>query len=146
MAFRGTFDHTLDAKNRLTIPAKFRSMLASGVVLSKQPDGQACIGIWRPEDYEQDTERTLATLAPGGPRAASLRRFFYGNSHDTELDAAGRVMIPPFLLEHAGLGRDVVIAGAGRYLEVWDRGRWVEYNETLAKQARELTADMEEAA
>jgi MraZ protein len=144
VAFRGTFDHTLDAKNRLTIPAKFRSMLANGVVLSKQPDGQPCLGIWRPEDHDDHTKDTLSALAPSSPRAASLRRFFFASSHDTELDGAGRVMIPPFLIEHAGLKRDVVILGLGEYLEVWDRDRWSEYDEALPQQATEVTAALEQ--
>jgi MraZ protein len=145
VAFRGTFDHTLDAKNRLTIPAKFRALLAEGVVLSKQPDGQRCLGIWRPQDYDRHTERTLAALPPSSPRAASLRRFFYGNSHDTELDAAGRVMIPKSLIKHAGLEHDVVILGAGEYLEVWDRPSWSQYDRNLPQQATELTAELEQA-
>jgi MraZ protein len=143
VAFRGSFDHTLDAKNRLTIPAKFRSVLAIGVVLSKQPD-EPCVGIWRPEDYEQHTKSTLSGLPPASPRAANLRRFFFGSSMDTELDAAGRVMIPPFLMRHGALERDVVILGAGDYLEVWDRGRWADYDKTLPEQANELTAALEQ--
>ena len=58
------------------------------------------------------------------PSARKLKRFFSANSLDTELDAAGRVMVPAFLLEHAGLGKEVVVTGAGDCLEVWDRGAW----------------------
>jgi len=146
VAFRGTFDHTLDAKNRLTIPAKFRAALSEGVVVSPQPDITKCVAIWRPEDYEAHTRRTLDSLPSHSPEAASLRRFFYGNSFDTELDAAGRVMLPSFLLEHAGLDREVVITGGGDYLEVWSRADWADYKATLVNRAREMTASIGQPA
>lgn len=146
MAFRGTFDHTLDAKNRLTIPARFRAMLADGVVLAMQPDERRCFAIWRPDDYEHHTEQTLAGLPPSSPQVASLRRFFYGNSYESDVDGAGRVIVPPSLLEHAVLERDVVIAGAGPCLEVWDRIHWAEYNSTLFDQVGEMTASLGQPA
>ena len=65
MAFRGTFDHTLDAKSRLTVPARYRAALADGVVLAMPVDQQPCVGVWRPQDYERYTERALA----GCPRS-----------------------------------------------------------------------------
>ncbi len=142
MAFRGTFDHTFDAKNRLTIPAKFRAMLADGVVVSMPTDEVPCLAIWRPEDHEARTEQTLSLLPPHSPKAASLRRWLFGNSHDTELDSAGRVMVPSFLVERARLGREVVITGAGDSLEVWDRQAWSDYTETLAPEINEITSSL----
>ncbi|HEV7529661.1 MAG TPA: hypothetical protein VGO29_12255, partial [Solirubrobacteraceae bacterium] len=99
--FRGTFDHTLDAKNRLTVPARYRSALADGVVLAMPVDLKPCVGVWRPEQYDSYTARALAELPPLSSRLTELERFFYGSSHDTELDAAGRIMVPSFLGEHA---------------------------------------------
>src|SRR3954466_4046043 len=120
MAFRGTFDHTLDAKNRLTIPAKFRASLAEGVVLSKGIE--RCVQVWTPKAYDAYVEAGLAGVNPpsGPPRqphplsepARKLNRFFAANSMDTELDTAGRVMVPGFLLEHGELAKDVVVTGA----------------------------------
>ena len=92
--FRGTFDHTLDAKNRLTVPARYRATLAEGVVLAMPVDLKPCVGVWRPEEYERYTQRALAELPPLSPRLTELERFFYGSSHDAELDAAGRIMLP----------------------------------------------------
>src|SRR4051794_41915839 len=88
MAFRGTFDHTLDAKNRLTIPAKFRASLAEGVVLAKGIE--RCVQVWTPRAYDSYVQTALAGLNPLSEPARKLGRFFAANSLDTELDAAGR--------------------------------------------------------
>ena len=137
-SFRGTFDYTLDAKNRLTVPARFRAVLSDGVVMSKSTE--PCVQLWVPADYEAFTSGALATLNPASPDARKLRRFFSANSHDTELDSAGRVMFPSFLLEHGALKKDVVVTGAGDCLEVWDRAAWTAYNDELAAEADEITA------
>ena len=137
-SFRGTFDYTLDAKNRLTVPARFRAVLADGVVMAKSTE--PCVQLWVPADYEAYTSGALAPLNPASPDARKLRRFFAANSHDTELDSAGRVGFPPFLLEHADLNKDVVVTGAADCLEVWDRGAWASYNDALAAEADEITA------
>ncbi len=137
-SFRGTFDYTLDAKNRLTVPARFRAVLADGVVMSKATD--PCVQLWVPTDYEGFTSAALAPLNRASPDARKLRRFFAANSHDTELDSAGRVSFPPFLLEHAGLKKDVVVTGADDCLEIWDRGEWSRYNDALAAEADEITS------
>ena len=92
--FRGTFDHTLDAKNRLTVPARYRAALSEGVVLAMPVDLKPCVGVWRPEEYERYTQRALAEIPPLSPRLTELERFFYGSSHDADLDAAGRIMVP----------------------------------------------------
>jgi MraZ protein len=142
VAFRGTFDHTFDAKNRLTIPSKFRAVLANGVVVSMPTDQQPCLAIWRPEDHDSRTAETLALLPPHSPEAANLRRWLFGNSHETELDSAGRVMVPSFLIERASLGREVVITGAGDSLEVWNREAWSQYNDTLAPEINTITSSL----
>jgi MraZ protein len=141
MAFRGTFELTLDAKNRLTVPAKLRAALAEGVVLAKGVERN--VGIWRPEDYEARIQATLAGQNPMGPQARELRRFFSSGAFDTELDAAGRVMLPAFLSEHAGLGREVVVTGAGECLEVWDREAWRDYEADLTGRIPDITASLD---
>lgn len=143
MAFRGTFDYSLDAKNRLTVPARFRAALSDGAVLAKRVAG--CVAVWRPDDYDAYMQAALERFHPMSPEAEQLERFFSANSHDTELDAAGRVMVPPFLLEHAGLGKEVVVTGAGRCLEVWDRAAWHAYNDRLADEVAGITARLGDA-
>jgi MraZ protein len=140
MAFRGTFDYTLDAKNRLTVPARFRAELAGGVVLAKGLE--RCVALWTPGAYDEYTAASLAGLHPLSKEAQKLRRFFSANSLDTELDAAGRVMVPAFLLEHAALSKDVVVTGAGDSLEIWDRSTWATYNDALASDVDEITASL----
>ena len=141
MAFRGTFELTLDAKNRLTVPAKLRAALAEGVVLAKGVERN--VGIWKPEDYEAQIQATLAGQNPMSPQARELRRFFSSGAFDTELDAAGRVMIPAFLVEHAGLNRDVVVTGAGDCLEVWSREAWRDYEPDLTNRITDITASLD---
>jgi MraZ protein len=138
LAFRGTFDYTLDSKNRLTVPARFRSALSDGVVLAKRVAG--CVAVWRPDDYDAYMGAALEPLHPMSPEAEQLERYFSANSHDTELDAAGRVGVPSFLLEHAGLGKEVVVTGAGRCLEIWDRDAWSRYNAELTDEVAGITA------
>ncbi|MGO9488915.1 MAG: division/cell wall cluster transcriptional repressor MraZ [Solirubrobacteraceae bacterium] len=144
--FRGTFDHTLDAKNRLTVPARYRSALADGVVLAMPVDLKPCIGVWRPEEYERYTRRALAELPPLSSRLTEMERFFYGSSHDTELDAAGRIMVPSFLGEHASLRKELVVVGAGDRMELWDRAAWAAHRSTLLSGVAEVTARVDDAA
>ena len=146
MAFRGTFDHTLDAKNRLTVPARYRAALADGVVLAMPVDLKPCIGLWRPQEYEHYTERALAELPPLSSRLSELERFFYGSSQDVELDSAGRVMVPGFLCEHAKLAKEVVVVGAGDRLELWDRDNWSQHRPALLDGVAEITARVDHPA
>lgn len=138
MAFRGTFDHTLDAKSRLTVPAKFRASLSDGVVLAKGIE--RCVQVWTPAAFEAYTAGALQGVHPLSEDARKLQRFFSANSFDTELDSAGRVMVPAFLLEHGGLTKEVVVTGAGDCLELWDRGAWAAYNDALSSDVSEITA------
>lgn len=140
MAFRGTFDYTLDAKNRLTVPARFRSELAGGVVLAKGLEPY--IAVWTPKAYDEYSAASLADFHPLSKEGRKLRRFFAANAIDTELDSAGRVMLPPFLLEHAALTKDVVVTGANDSLEVWDRQTWSDYNAALASAVDEITSSL----
>src|SRR3954470_9195947 len=144
MAFRGTFDYSLDAKNRLTVPAKFRAVLSDGVVLNKGVDG--CVEIWRPRDYEAFTAEALQGFHRLSEEGRKLRSYFGANSMDTELDSAGRVGVPTFLLEHAGLNKEVVVVGAEECLPVWDRAKWASYNDALTGEIADITAQLGQAA
>jgi MraZ protein len=138
MAFRGTFDYSLDAKNRLTVPAKFRASLSEGVVLAKGIE--RCVQVWTPKGFEAYTGAALQGVHPLSEQARKLTRFFSANSFDTDLDSAGRVMVPAFLLEHAALRKEVVVAGASECLEVWDRAAWADYNAALSDELPDITA------
>jgi MraZ protein len=142
-SFRGTFDYTLDAKNRLTVPAKFRAALAEGVVMAKGTE--PCVALWVPESYDEFTESILATYHPFSEEREKLERFYASNSFDADLDSAGRVGFPPFLLQHAGLTKEVVVAGARNRLEVWDRDRWNQKNDELVSDVREIRSRVSHA-
>ncbi|HEY7934675.1 MAG TPA: division/cell wall cluster transcriptional repressor MraZ [Solirubrobacteraceae bacterium] len=144
MVFRGTFDHTLDTKNRLKVPARYCATFSEGLVLAMPVDLQPCVGVWRPEDYDRYTQRALADLPPLSPKLTELERFFYGSSQDAELDSAGRIMVPGFLSEHANLqNKEVVVVGAGDRLELWDRARWIDHRPALLGGVAEITARVE---
>jgi MraZ protein len=118
----GAYDHTIDDKNRLTLPAKFRQAFADGVFVTRGLDG--CLFAYRREDWNRLVESRLAPLDPLSPETRRLQRFFYAGASESELDKQGRVMIPAQLLEHAKLGREVVVAGVNDRLEIWDRAAW----------------------
>lgn len=144
MAFRGHFDHSLDAKNRLSIPARFRTAFVGGVVLAKDPE--PCVAAWPPETHEAIIERALSGLNPMGAQYRKLSRFYQGNSFDLELDAAGRVTLPPPLVQHAGIDKDVVVVGVGDHLEVWGRERWNAIQEGLDAEIEEVTEQLGNAS
>jgi MraZ protein len=104
------------------------------------------VGVWRPEQYETYTRRALDELRPLSPRRTELERFFYGSSHDAELDAAGRIMVPGFLGQYAGLAKEVVVVGVGDRLELWDKSAWTGHRPTLLSGVAEVTARVDDAA
>ena len=125
MAFLGTYEHSLDAKKRLTVPARFRAELSNGMVLAKGVE--PCIAIWTPEGFREFTQEALGDTHRLDRRAQRLRRFFNASAFEAKLDAAHRVMLPPPLVQYAGLRKDVVVIGNEQSLEVWDRGAWARY-------------------
>jgi MraZ protein len=141
LAFHGTFEHTLDAKNRLTVPSKFRTALAGRIFLVRDVD--RCISVYPEETYSEFTRAALSGLNPFSTQARELKRMLYGNAMDTELDAAGRVMIPAPYMDHAGItSREVVVTGAGECLELWNRESWQAYHADLTQRAPDLTASL----
>jgi MraZ protein len=143
--FRGTFEHTLDAKNRLTVPVKYRSALADGAVLAMPLDQQPCIAIWMPGEYDSYTVSAIEEVPPLSSRRSELERFFFGNSQLVDLDAAGRIMLPAFLIDHAKLAKDVVVVGAGNRLELWARSEWSEHQPALLDRVADITAHVDDA-
>ena len=118
----GAYDHTLDDKNRLTLPAKFREAFIDGVVITRGLDG--CLYAFRREDWDRLVDSRLSTLDPLSPEGRRLQRHFFSGASEAELDKQGRVMVPTSLLGHAGLGREVVVAGVRDHVEIWDRAAW----------------------
>ena len=141
MAFTGTFEHNLDTKNRLTIPSKFRAELSKGIYLSRAIE--KVISLYPAETYTAMADQALAGFTnPLSGQARETRRLIYGTALETELDSAGRVMLTPRFLEHAGIGREVVITGVGDCLELWDRSTWEGYESDLTARASDLTESL----
>jgi MraZ protein len=118
----GEYEHTIDDKNRLTLPAKFRQEFADGVVLTRGLDG--CLFAYRRPDWERLVETRLEQIDQLSKEGRRLHRHFFSGAAEAELDKQGRVMVPAALMEHAKLGREVVVAGVHDRLEIWDRAAW----------------------
>ena len=118
----GEYEHTIDEKNRLTLPARFRRAFVDGIVVTRGMDG--CLYAFTRSDWERLVNERLATLDPLLPEGRRLQRFFFSGTTEAELDKQGRVMIPAALIDYAKLGREVVVAGVRDHLEIWDREAW----------------------
>ena len=116
MYFVGEFQHKLDAKKRLFVPAKYRGALADGFVVSKAPD--RCLYIYSKEEWEPVAEQIKSL--PGTEEYRRFKRDFFKNADLAEMDSQGRFTVKADLLEYAGLDKDVIILGSGNTLEVWD--------------------------
>lgn len=133
MAFRGQHEHSLDAKDRLTIPARLRAQLSDGVVLLAGLD--PCVEVWPRDSFNAFTSQVLAGLNPLSSKARMLRRRFHANAHDEELDSAGRVRVAKHLIAHANLAGQCIVVGVEDHLEVWDPGRWGTHSAEMEEQA-----------
>src|SRR5262245_3140585 len=132
----GEHEHSLDDKNRLTLPAKLREQLGEQVVITRGMDG--CLYV-----YARDAFDVLAARI-GGMDALSadtrrMQRHFFVNATSADLDKQGRVVIPSLLLDRQGIGREVTVTGVGDHLEIWDRAVW-------AKQLQEGEGSAEDVA
>ena len=137
MNFSGTFDHTLDSKNRLTVPSKFRAALAGQVFVVRSAG--PCLSIYPGDHYTRLTNESLKGLPPLSSQYKELRHIFNGWADDLELDGAGRVALKAHQLEHAGISdRDVKITGVGDCLEVRDPAVWAARETDLKARSADL--------
>lgn len=120
--FLGEYEHTLDDKNRLTLPAKFRDSFPDGLVLTRGMDG--CLYAYPRTDWQRLVESRLAALDPLSRDDRMILRHFFSGASEAVPDRQGRVMLPAALTNHAGLGRDLVVAGVFDHLEIWNRAAW----------------------
>ena len=119
--FMGEYNHTIDAKGRLIVPAKFREQLGEAFVITNGNDG--CLNIYTMEDWESYMEE-LQHLPKSKKVTRDIIRKIVSKANTIETDKQGRILVPPALREHAGLEKDVVLAGAIDKIEVWDKDRW----------------------
>ena len=140
MAFRGEHEHSLDSKDRLTVPRKFRDDLADGYVLAKGPD--ACLWLYATKDFDAMEQRYVAPHSPFGADARDLRRMLNTSADDGELDAAGRIRIPEKLKQAAGLEGACAVVGAGEYEEIWSVEAWEKKNAELQSKYFEVAESL----
>ena len=136
--FLGEYEHTLDDKNRLTLPAKFRDAFAGGVVVTRGMDG--CLSVYTQEAWDRFVSIRLEGLDPFSREARQMSRFLFAGAAEAEPDKQGRVMLPPALITHAKLTREVVVAGVRDHVEIWDRATWRTHLEDVEGSA-ELVAE-----
>ncbi len=117
----GEHDHALDEKNRLTLPSKLRAAFEEGVVVTRGLDG--CLYAYPRGAWEQLSDR-IRSLDPLAEDSRKLQRHFFAGAAAGELDRQGRMVLPAGLIEHAGLSREVTVAGVHDHLEIWDRAKW----------------------
>jgi MraZ protein len=121
--FLGEFEHSLDAKGRVILPAKHRDQLAEGGFVTKGRGG--CLWVLTPEEFD-DVASQVREQSKRGAKELNAARAFFGGAAEIQPDRQGRVALPANLREFAGLGRDVVVAGVFSRIEIWDRDRWHE--------------------
>ena len=135
--FFGTYQHSIDAKGRTSLPARFREALAAAgeakLVLTQYPHWKAVQAL--PHSVWKELERKVLETSPLDARAQRNVLRFYSSAHEVDLDMHGRVLVPPTLRAHAGLQKDVVWVGMGRTIQLFDKAAYDE------QMSRDIPAD-----
>ena len=131
----GEYDHTLDDKNRLTLPAKLREQLGDEVVITRGLDG--CLSVYSSAAFEILAGR-MGALDGLNREARLMRRHFFTGAPPVELDKQGRMIVPAKLLEEFRIGREVTVAAVFDHLEIWDRAAWREQQQTVEGSAEDV--------
>ncbi len=137
--FIGEYKHTIDSKNRITIPSKFQPQLAEGAVLTRGLDN--CLFLFTMEEWkrvaEQIKEQSFTTA-----NARAFSRLMLAGAMDVKLDSQGRILIPSYLSEYGKLNQKAVVAGLYDRLEIWDENAWEEYKKNTENNANEIAEQM----
>lgn len=118
----GEYAQKLDEKNRVTIPARLREPFAEGLFVTRGLDH--CVAIYARDGWDAFVEGQIARLDPLTREGRQMERFLFGGAVEAELDRQGRVAIPAPLMQHAALGREIIVVGVRDRLEIWDRETW----------------------
>ncbi len=119
--FMGEYNHSIDPKGRLIVPAKFRESLGDVFVVTQGLDG--CLFVYPDEEW-QAFEEKLKTLPMANKDARKFVRFFLAGAAQVELDKQGRILLPANLRSFAGLEKECALVGVGSRVEIWDKDRW----------------------
>lgn len=133
--FIGQYTHNLDDKGRLAIPAKFRSLLKKGAVITKGLDN--CLFLYPKDQFTKMAEK-FANLPMGKSQVRALARHMIGGAIDVEFDNQGRVTLPAHLRSFANLNKNTVISGLYNHIEIWNEEKWGGYKEEIEKNSNEI--------
>ncbi len=135
--FLGEYQHSLDGKGRVVMPAKFRDDLEPGCVITKGQE--RCLYVFPQDRWEAEVERVMK-LPRTNRRARNYARSFFAGASDQALDRQGRIGVPPGLRDYAGLGKDVTVVGVADRVEIWDTAQW----QQVSSEADASYAEIEE--
>jgi MraZ protein len=130
--FLGEFEHTIDDKGRVAVPARFREEISEGLVLTR--GFERCLQVF-PKAVWQSLAQRISGLSLGSEEARNLRRLLFSGAAEVDFDRQGRILIPQNLREYAGLNEQVVIAGLNTHFELWSRENWDNVLNTLDSSA-----------
>ena len=131
----GQYEHTIDAKKRLALPAKFRGELGDKVIITKGVEN--CLVVYTEKEFVIMSEK-LSNLTISQPEARSFTRTMLAGAMEVTLDKLGRILVPDYLKKYAGLSKNVVICGLSNRLEIWDSENW----DVLTKEAEKGVSDI----
>ncbi len=135
----GEFRFTLDAKNRIAVPARLRSAFTEGIYVTQE--NERCLGGYSPEEFQRRLEEDVEVTEAGTVGRRDVKRRLAATAvFFPELDRQGRVTLPAKHLEYAGITRDVSVIGVADHVEIWDRTAWTDYLAHLEEEA-DATAD-----
>jgi MraZ protein len=139
--FIGEYNHNLDAKGRIAVPAKFRNELSTGAIVTRGLD--KCLFVFNAKDWEALAQKLIALpLAQANSRAFS--RLMLAGAADCELDGQGRILLPEYLRKYAGLKKETTVAGLYNRIEIWDAEIWNAYKEKTESSSDEIAEKMGE--
>ncbi|MBN1333122.1 MAG: division/cell wall cluster transcriptional repressor MraZ [Synergistales bacterium] len=136
----GTYEHKLDSKGRVVLPARFRQELSSGVVCTIGID--KCISLYSMDKWERVLEK-LQQLPFSKGRSRDLMRLMLSSASELQIDNAGRILVPPFLRSHAGLEQDISLIGVNDHIELWNSENWNSYISKIVDVLPEIAEDVE---
>jgi len=135
----GEYEHSIDAKGRLSMPAKLKSEIGDKFVVTKGLEG--CLFVYSLAEW-QNFEEKLKSFPLTNKNARTLTRFFLAGATECEIDKQGRFLIASNLREYAGLQKEVVIIGVLGRLEIWDKAKWLEYNENENNSVEDIAESL----
>ena len=132
--FIGEYRHTFDAKNRISVPSKFRKELGGSVVVTRGLD--RCLFVYPKAAWKKEAEK-LARHSTGNAAGRGLSRLMLAGASEADVDSAGRILVPDYLKSFAGLSVKAVVAGVSERVELWDERAWTQYTKQIEKNADE---------